>query len=118
MGTITNKHAQWESDDSEVRVIVEYTGTNDEGRNTYGWRVMRGRHNIGNATDINSGVNAPIDAMDALKAFSSFLGAWDEALRYGGESENRDLFPMSMEQFATQYNDELWMDTHADEMED
>lgn len=115
MGIIKSKHAEWISDDEEVRVIVEHTGRNDEYRNTYEWRVMMGRRNIGNGADIKSGVGAPVDTVDALKAFSSFLEAWTEALRYGGESENRDLFPMSMEQFADDYHTELYMDTHYEE---
>jgi hypothetical protein len=110
MGIIKNNHVEWVSDDGTARVIIKHTGITSERRQIYMWQVKMGRRNVGRASDINSGCGAPVDTLEALRSFSSFLGAWDEALRYGGESENRDLFPMSMERFCTQYSDELYMD--------
>lgn len=115
MGTIKCNEVRWYSDDNEVFITVEHTGLTMDYRQRYTWTVIVRGVIMGSGNDINSGVGGVVDAMEGLKAFSSYLEAWTEALRYGGESENRDLFPMRMEQFADQYHDELYMDTHYEE---
>ena len=62
--------------------------------------------------DIRSGVGAPVDVPDAARTLFEFLGAAAEAYEYGTTlytSENIDLFPMHVTEWAYANRDELSM---------
>lgn len=101
------------------RIYVADNGRDNEGRVQYIVQVFTNEEGIIlDCDDIRSGVNAPIDHAEALSAFASFIGAWVEAHQYGTEdSENRDLFPVSLLPWAEANADELWMMTHEDDSE-
>lgn len=65
------------------------------------------------ADDLYGDVGGLHDTQDAMAALLSFLGAAAEAYAYqistGRESDNADLFPACIEEWATQYSDELSM---------
>ena len=99
------------------KIYVADNGRNSEGRVNYIIRIHAadGRM-LAEVDDLHSGVNAPVDHAEALASFSSFINAWIEAMDYGDEdSENRSLFPLSLYEWASDNESELWMMTHSEE---
>ncbi len=97
------------SDGSSVRIAS--LGVTNEGRQAYGWdvyaNVAGNSVRIAGGTDINSGVGASVDLWSAHETFASFVGAWIESFGYPG-SDNADLFPDAMRNWAEQNADELY----------
>lgn len=128
MGKFTHNHVNWHSDDNQSWVEITHTNTDTDYRQVYevvvSERDEHGNYIVCYSTNgqydhIRSGVGAVINAMDALKTFSSFVEAWLESLehaaRTGQDGENGDLFPATMFGWAEQYHDELFVDAHIDE---
>lgn len=66
--------------------------------------------------DMQSGRgDAPEDVANAFQTLASFLSAWVEALHYGEASENYDLFPQSLADWAEANADELSMLVETEE---
>ena len=115
----------WRSDDGVMEVAVE-EWSHEDGRVVYGWNIAKNdivictHHSSDDA--IRGGHGAAADCIEALKAFSSFMTAWAEAMEYdernpGRDSENSDLFPASAMPFLD-YEQELYMDTHSEDFMD
>jgi len=89
-------------------VSIEYGGVDRENRTIYRYYIdtPQGEY-TGN--DLKSGCQGG-SLQSGLESLLSFLGAWAEALQYsvnGRRSENIDLFPEFLQDFALQYSDEI-----------
>lgn len=93
------------ADGSLITAAVD--GRDSEGRVRYVFdvRAPDGRR-LALIYDIRSGVNAVPSLFDGMAAFASFLGAWVESFDYP-DSENADMFPESLRD---------WADVNADEL--
>lgn len=102
-----------------TKIYIADNGRNSEGRVNYIIRIHAADGRLlAEVDDLHSGVNAPVNHYEALASFSSFIGAWVEAIDYGNSnSENRDLFPMSLYDWASNNESELWMMTNEDDSE-
>jgi hypothetical protein len=93
--------AEWQPEDSGYRQRYAYT--------------INPAHDpwIYEGNDIRSGCGAVVDVADILRTLASFLGAAAEAYRYemrrGSTSENSDLFPAHVNEWAYHFEDELSM---------
>jgi hypothetical protein len=89
------------------RLTMTAINRDNEGRIVYLWFVdgANGKE-LAAGDDIRSGVGADVDLEEAFRSFSSFLNAWVEALDHPG-SDNRDLFPDSLQDWAMNNDDEL-----------
>jgi hypothetical protein len=77
------------------------------------WRYIiedRDRHVLDEATDLRSGPGDDLDPNQAMVTLLGFLSAAAEAYRHtlnGGHSDNADLFPPDVTEWAYQHDDEL-----------
>lgn len=96
------------------RVSIQVHGRTDEGRIRYSWAIDDANgSDIGHGSDIESGVSAAPDVESAFQTFASFVGAWVEALDHDG-SDNADIFPESMRDWAQANDEELYMYCNED----
>lgn len=90
-------------------VSIEYDGYRDDGRTRYKYHIDGpGLEHTSN--DLASGCQGG-SLQDGLRSLLGFLVACGEAYRYhmttGVESDNYDLFPPNVAEWAYQNNDEL-----------
>lgn len=77
------------------------------------WRYIiedHDRHILDDATDLRSGTGDDIEPRKAMTTLLGFLGAAAEAYRHtmhGQASENADLFPPNVTEWAYQHDDQL-----------
>ena len=90
---------------------IEAIGRSGEGRVQYRYIIEHDGTVLHEADDISSGVGAEPDYREAMSTLLSFLTAAAEAYRYGmggdRQSENRDLFPEPVMEWAYQMDSEL-----------
>lgn len=90
---------EWQSDDMAYRQRYGYVIVSASDATSHGWRY--------DGNDIRSGCGAGIDVMDAAQTLVLFLGASAEAYRYGSDSENYDLFPAHVMEWAYMNSDDI-----------
>ena len=84
--------------DKEGRVVWRVVIVNDDGQEIY------------DAAELRSGVGSDVDARDMMRSLLGFLTAAAEAYRSPyPDSENRDLFPETVMEWAYHYDSELQM---------
>lgn len=67
--------------------------------------------------DLWGGNRQKVTEREMASTFADFLGAWVEALAYGDEdSENRDLFPETMREWAEANSEELYLLTMSEDI--
>lgn len=89
-------------------IQIEYGGATPDGRISYHYVIDAGDRSH-EARNLKSGVGGG-DLVDGLETLLVFLGAAADAYRYemdGGESENSDLFPAWIGEWAYQHSDEI-----------
>lgn len=101
-----SQNATWTSGDQHATASVYRTSERDS-RGATGWSYYLSAgapggvgfgHTFASPGDLIYGFED--GPLAVLRTLSSFLGAWDEAHRYGTpDSENRDIFPKSCEGF-------------------
>lgn len=97
------------------RVTIAVSGRNGEGRVTYQWYVDDSDGaEIGSGNDMFSAVNGDPDVEAVFASFGSFVAAWAETFRRD-YSDNADLFPQSMQDWAESNSDDLSMLTAGPE---
>ena len=88
-----------------------------EPRVTFGWIVMRADYMpLAAAYDLRSGCNFHPSAFEMAGVLAGFISAWVESLDYP-ESENHNLFPAEMQQWAESNCDEFSLVTYDDDDE-
>jgi hypothetical protein len=96
--TVESIGAEYSPDDSAYRQAYNYSIVTDV------WRY--------DGNDIRSGCGAAVDESEAARTLFAFLSAAAEAVDYemrGGTSENSDLFPPHVTQWAYLNSDEIEM---------
>jgi hypothetical protein len=91
----------------DTTIQLEYDGSTNDGRTRYQWTIdlPDGSEHIGR--DLKSGCGGG-DLQSGFESLVAFLGAAAESWRYKGEkSENADLFPQPVVEWAAQNSDEL-----------
>jgi hypothetical protein len=97
--------------DAGSTIHITPTGREHDGRVV--WRYIiedSHRHVLDDATDLRSGTGDDIDPRKAMATLLGFLGAAAEAYRHtmnGQTSENADLFPPEVTEWAYEHDDEL-----------
>ena len=95
-------------------VSIEYARTTSDSRQAYRWFVDSGNGHRQDfqGDDLCSGVGGG-SLQEGLESLLGFLGAFAEAIAYeersGQESENADLFPAMLGEWATTNADEITM---------
>jgi hypothetical protein len=80
----------------------------DGDRNQYIWRIAQSDGKvIAEGDDLRSGSGASVNHAETLASLCTFLSAYGEARRYGPQSDNYDLFPESVAEFAECYGEHL-----------
>ena len=96
----------------EATISIKYAHVTSDGRQAYRWFIDNGN---GHRQDFQgdklcSGVGGG-SLQEGLESLLSFLGAFAEAIAYqersGQESENADLFPAGLADWATANSDEI-----------
>jgi hypothetical protein len=88
-------------------VSVDYSGYED-GRVVYKTYIDLPDYQY-ESTDLKSGITGG-NLQSGLESLLVFLGAFAESRSIGNKnSENWDLFPDELAEFATQNSDEIWM---------
>jgi hypothetical protein len=95
----------------DATVSIDYGGTTVDGRQQYLWYVdIDGQEFEGD--DLASGVGGG-SLQEGLSSLFSFLSAFAESVDYsartGRDSENADLFPAGLADWASENSDELSM---------
>lgn len=87
----------------------------DGDRWQYRWTLYDGDDIVATGDDLRSGTyQNPTALPEMLETLAAFIGAADEAQRYGdSDSENRDLFPASASEWINAYSDDLSMLTYS-----
>ena len=91
---------------------AEYQPYDRAERQRYGYSIIDDTARMYVGDDIHSGCNAEPNVTDAAETLFSFLGAAAEAYRYGmagGTSENDDLFPEHVMEWAYMNDDVISM---------
>ena len=90
---------------------IGYAGQSSDGRTQYEYFVDLPCGTECHAADLRSGVGQRPGLQEMFCTLLSFLGAAGEVVRYveqtGRESENADLFPTAVGQWAAQNLDEI-----------
>ena len=90
-------------------ISIEYAGSDQDGRTRYRYFIDLPDYEY-ESTDLASGCQGS-DLQSGLSSLLGFLSAFAESVAYsqrsGCESENADLFPTELADWATQYSDEL-----------
>lgn len=93
-----------------VEISLEYHRTDRDGRDVYTWNIDGLPEGEYGCSDLKSGCQGAT-LQEMFASLLSFLSACGEALRYqestGRESENADLFPAPVAQWARAHSDEL-----------
>lgn len=90
---------EWQPDELSHRQRYGYVIVSAGDNGAHGWRY--------DGDDIRSGCGVGIDVMAAADTLVSFLGASAEAYGYGADSENYDLFPAHVTEWAYVNDDEI-----------
>ena len=92
-------------------INLEHTGRSAEGRQTYRWLIETHDHvELGRGDDLSSGVGDEPDYTSMMETLLGFLGAGAESYGHtmrGGTSDNSDLFPAAVMEWAYMNDDEL-----------
>lgn len=93
-------------------VSIEYDGWTNDGRRQYQYHVdIPGYSHSNNA--LSSGIVLNASLQSGLESLLTFLGAFAESVQYsertGRESENGDMFPSELREWATENSDEFTM---------
>ena len=95
-------------DGSTMRVA--YWRRNSEGRQVWEWTIRdAGGTTLADGKDLYSGCCSQATPAEMTETLASFLSAWLEALDYGKDSENYDLFPAKLAEWAQANQDEIEM---------
>jgi hypothetical protein len=140
MGKYQTQNIEWISFDQQCLIEVttrmreeDEPWRSAEGRVQYEWGVYTlinepnsaepNYRCVGSSTGgdpIMSGAIDEPNALEGLKTLSSFVEAWIEACEYEdrtqNKNENSDLFPTTMWELMSEYHDELYQDTHMDDL--
>lgn len=109
------------SDGSTVRIhFIDWTEDEWSIRRRFRWTVRdAGGSLLGSGADLFGGSQVRTTEKEMAAAFAGFVGAFAEAHAYGRvDSENRDLLPLPMIDWAVRNADELWSLTYAGEAEE
>lgn len=98
----------------EATISIEYAQVTSDGRQAYRWFIDNGNGHRQDfrGEDLRSGVGGG-SLQEGLGSLLSFLGAFAESIdhqrRTGQESENADLFPANLAEWATDNADDITM---------
>ena len=116
--TANNEWTHTFEDGSKVSVWeTALPDPHDEPRDIFGWIVMGADYMpLAAGYDLRSGCNFRPSAFEMAGVLAGFISAWVESLAYP-ESENHNLFPAEMQQWAESNCDEFFLVTYDDDDE-
>jgi hypothetical protein len=97
-------------DDSGATLHIEPTDRDNDGRMVWRYVIEDSGGYVLDDAEIRSGVGDPINARKAMATLINFLGAAADSYRHtmtGGHSDNADMFPPQVMEWAYEHDDEL-----------